>query len=92
MNQFELNKKIEAFIKGKDSKGEHYSPADIAFIQQYEGSGGQGTKGATGEGLLYEFYTPQYIVNLMWKLAMRHGFDAKNLDILSTKIAAKGDA
>ena len=34
MNQFELNKKIEAFIKEKDSKGEHYSPADIEFIQQ----------------------------------------------------------
>ena len=60
MNQFELNRKIEAFIKAKDSKGEHYSVEDIEFIQQYEGDGGQGSKGATGEGLLYEFYTPCY--------------------------------
>ena len=86
MNQFELNRKIEAFIKAKDSKGEHYSVEDIEFIQQYEGDGGQGSKGATGEGLLYEFYTPQYIVDLMWKLAMRHGFDAKG-NILEPSLA-----
>lgn len=86
MNQFELNRKIEAFIKAKDSKGEHYSAKDIEFIQQYEGDGGQGSKGATGEGLLYEFYTPQYIVDLMWKLAMRHGFDAKG-NILEPSLA-----
>ena len=86
MNQFELNRKIEAFIKAKDSKGEHYSAKDIEFIQQYEGDGGQGSKGATGEGLLYELYTPEYIVDLMWKLAMRHGFDAKG-NILEPSLA-----
>ena len=39
MNQFELNRKIEAIIKTKDSKGDHYSAEDIEFIQQYEGDG-----------------------------------------------------
>jgi type I restriction-modification system DNA methylase subunit len=77
VNQFDLNRKIETFIQDKDSKKSAYSMEDIAFIQGYEGDGGQGSKGAKGEGLLYEFYTPAYIVNLMWKLAMRHGFDAK---------------
>lgn len=86
MNQFELNRKIEAFIHEKDNNKSSYSLEDIAFIQGYEGDGGLGSKGAKGEGLLYEFYTPDYIVNLMWKLAMRHGFDAKG-NILEPALA-----
>jgi type I restriction-modification system DNA methylase subunit len=75
MNQYQLNKVIEAFIRDKDSKAESYSLADIEFIQQYEGSGGQGSKGATGEGLLYEFFTPDYICQLMYELAVHYGYN-----------------
>ena len=75
VNQYQLNREIETFIRDKDSRNESYSQADIEFIGQYEGSGGQGSKGATGEGVLYEFYTPAYLVELMWKLAYRYGFD-----------------
>ena len=74
MNQFELNKKIEALIKKKDAAGDSYSQSDRDFIVQYEGSGGQGSKGASGEGVLYEFYTPEKICELMWLLAYRYGF------------------
>jgi type I restriction-modification system DNA methylase subunit len=74
MNQFELNNKIEALIKKKDATGDTYSQADKDFIAQYEGSGGQGSKGASGEGVLYEFYTPEKICELMWLLAYRYGF------------------
>lgn len=38
-----------------------------------EGAGGQ--KGATGEGILHEFFTPQYIADAMWKLAEKYGYD-----------------
>ncbi len=86
MNQLELNCKIEALIREKDSKGESFSIDDLALIRQYEGSGGQGSKGATGEGLLYEFYTPDYIVDLMWELAYRYGFD-KSGTVLEPSIA-----
>jgi len=79
MDQYELNKKIEAFIEEKDSKKESYSKKDIDFIQQYEGSGGQGKKGASGEGVLYEFYTPEYICELMYKLALHHDYDGGNI-------------
>jgi type I restriction-modification system DNA methylase subunit len=79
VNQYTLNKQIEAFIREKDSKKETYSSDDIAFIQQYEGSGGQGSKGASGEGVLYEFFTPDYIVDLMWELAYKHGFDKEGI-------------
>ena len=74
MNQFELNNKIEALIKKKDAAGDSYSHSDKNFIAQYEGSGGQGSKGASGEGVLYEFYTPEKICELMWLLAFRYGF------------------
>lgn len=77
VNQYELNKQIEDFIHEKDLKGDSYAADDIAFIQQYEGSGGQGSKGASGEGVLYEFFTPDYVVELMWELAFRHGYNAK---------------
>lgn len=75
MNQFQLNKEIEAFIQEKDSRQESYSLSELDYINKYEGSGGQGKHGATGEGVLYEFYTPRYISELMWNLASSIGFD-----------------
>ncbi len=79
MNQFQLNKKIEYFIKAKDSKKENYSQEDIAFINQYEGAGGQGTKGAKGEGVLYEFYTPDFVCELMYKLAVHYDYSGGSI-------------
>jgi type I restriction-modification system DNA methylase subunit len=76
MNQFELNKQIQQLILNKDKAGEAYSFDEKKFIAQYEGSGGQGSKGATGEGVLYEFFTPDFVCELMWKLAYRYGFKA----------------
>jgi hypothetical protein len=76
MNQFELNKQIHDFILKKDKAHEAYDFEDRKFIAQYEGSGGQGSKGATGEGVLYEFFTPDFVCELMWKLAYRYGFKA----------------
>jgi len=75
MNQYQLNKAIEDFIRDKDSRSEPYSLADIAFIQGYEGAGGLGSKGASGVGVLYEFFTPDYICELMYELAVRYGYD-----------------
>jgi hypothetical protein len=85
-NQYQLNRDIEAFILDKDSRKENYSQADIDFIRQYEGSGGQGSKGASGEGVLYEFYTPDYIVELMWQLAFHYGFEGSGT-VLEPSIA-----
>jgi type I restriction-modification system DNA methylase subunit len=76
MNQFELNKQIQQLIQNKDKASQDYSEKDKQFIAQYEGSGGQGSKGATGEGVLYEFFTPDFVCELMWKLAYRNGFKA----------------
>ena len=85
-NQYQLNLEIESFIKDKDSRKESYSQADIEFIQKFEGSGGQGSKGATGEGVLHEFFSPSYICELMWKLAFHYGFDTSGT-VLEPSIA-----
>lgn len=74
MNQVKLNEEIKRFIEEMDAKHADYSAADIAFINQYEGSGGQGSKGATGEGLLYEFYTPEYLVDYLYEFAVKYGY------------------
>lgn len=74
MNQLELNKQIEALITTKDKRGERFTKADLDFISTYEGSGGQAAKGAKGQGILHEFFTPDYICELMWKLARKHGY------------------
>jgi len=74
LNQHELNTEIETFIRNKDAKGESYAPDEVQFVNKYEGSGGQLKHGAKGEGALYEFYTPEYIVKLMWELATAHGY------------------
>lgn len=74
-NQYQLNKEIEEFIDQKDFEGTKYTLVDIDFIGQYEGSGGQASKGAKGRGLLDEYYTPVYIANYMYQLAIKHGYD-----------------
>jgi type I restriction-modification system DNA methylase subunit len=75
ISQHQLNEDIKDFITAKDAKGAKYTEEDKAYIRQFSGSGGQGKQGATGEGVLYEFYTPEYIVGYMWQLAFKHGFD-----------------
>ena len=77
MNQYELNQNIEMFIRNRDAISGTYSPGEMDYIRQYEGAGGLGSRGASGEGVLYEFYTPDYVVNLMWELARYHGFNGK---------------
>jgi type I restriction-modification system DNA methylase subunit len=63
------------FIAKRDASTGEYSLSEIAYIQQYEGSGGLANKGARGMEILYEFYTPDYVCDLMHSLAMTYGYD-----------------
>lgn len=74
MNAFQSNTKIESFIKKKDAAGQRYSQADKAVISSYEGSGGLASRGARGQGLLHEFYTPSWLCQKMWQLAKHYGY------------------
>jgi type I restriction-modification system DNA methylase subunit len=75
MNPHQLNTEIENFIAERDASGGEYSTTDIAYIQQYSGSGGLASKGARGVEILYEFYTPDYVCDLMHSLAQTYGYD-----------------
>ncbi len=75
MTQFELNKEIETFVEKTGNDKNSYTSDDLDYIRQYTGAGGQGKHGAHGEGVLYEFYTPDYICNLMYQQAIAHGYD-----------------
>lgn len=75
-NQYEVNQYIQSFIAQKDDKGEGYTDTDKELIARYSGSGGLASKGAKADaGLLYEFYTPEWLCALLWKLAFHHGYD-----------------
>lgn len=73
-NQHEVNQAIEKLITEKGDTG-LYTPDEKLFIRQYSGSGGLAKQGATGNGILYEFYTPEYLCNLMYELAIKYGYD-----------------
>lgn len=76
-NQVELNEAIAKFVQEKDRNKESYNQQEKEFLRRYTGSGGQ--KGQSGEGILYEFYTPDYICDLMYNLANSHGYDGGNI-------------
>lgn len=74
-NGYELNRAIERLIDKKNSdKPESYSSEEKRFIANYSGMGGFEKYGATGKGLLYEYFTPDAIVQKMWALAYKNGF------------------
>ena len=74
-NQHELNKDIELLIDRKDSEKSSFSEEEKNYIRKYTGSGGLIKQGATGQGILYEYYTPDSIIKKMWGLAYHFGYD-----------------
>ncbi len=81
-NPYQVNRAIEKLLNAKGSEQENYTPDEINFISYYSGYGGlekQG-KGEFSEdelkGLLYEYFTPDEIVQKMWGLAYKYGYGA----------------
>ena len=66
------NQNIEKFIHEKDSKGQSYSKADIEFVSHYSGKGGSKE---SDEGILHQFYTPDWVCEIMYRLAVYHGYN-----------------
>lgn len=71
-NPFTLNKAIEELID--ELTPQSITPEQKTFISYYSGYGGLEKFGATGKGLLYEYFTPTDIVKKMWGLAYKHGY------------------
>ncbi len=74
MNQYELNKEIEAFITKKDKQKTSYTKKDIEYISQYAGYGGLAKFGAKGRAILDEYYTPPLICEKMFEKAKEFGY------------------
>jgi type I restriction-modification system DNA methylase subunit len=65
---------VEALIREKVSSRVPFTEEEKDFFRKYEGAGGTGLR--EERGVLDEFYTPAYITQLMWELALHHGFQA----------------
>jgi hypothetical protein len=71
-NQFEINKAIEELVQ--NIPADKLTPEEKGFIGYFAGYGGLEKYGATGKGLLYEYFTPSVIAKKMWGLAYKYGF------------------
>lgn len=71
-NQYELNKAIEALLT---EKKDNYSSDEKNFIRKYSGYGGLDKYGKTGKGGLFEYYTPKEVIEKMWALAYKYGYN-----------------
>jgi hypothetical protein len=74
-SQHDRNKEIEKLIDRKDRNKEFFSEEEKNQIRQYSGSGGLINQGATGKGVLYEYYTADTIIKKMWDIAYHYGYD-----------------
>lgn len=72
-NQYELNKAIEALLT--DRPDSEYSSDTKNFIRKYSGYGGLDKYGKTGKGGLFEYYTPREVIEKMWALAYKYGYN-----------------
>jgi type I restriction-modification system DNA methylase subunit len=72
--RFETNKKIESIIDAKKESGVDFTTEDKELFQLYSGYGGLISQGASGAGILYEYYTSYPIIEKMWGLAYKYGF------------------
>ena len=73
-NQYVLNKAIEELLDSKTDNNS-FSSDEKNFIRKYSGYGGLDKYGTTGKGGLFEFYTPSEIIEKMWALAYKFGYD-----------------
>jgi uncharacterized protein YqiB (DUF1249 family) len=77
--KLELNKSIEKLIAEKDQEGSSFNEEEKNYIRQYTGSGGLIKEGAAGRGVLYEYYTPDIVVQKMWGMAFKYGYDGGSI-------------
>lgn len=54
-----------------------YTQDEIESLRQYTGSGGKEAAGATGKGLLSEYYTPKAVTDRIWAIVKKLAPDAK---------------
>jgi hypothetical protein len=74
-NDFEINKAIEALLDQKwNDPVEKWSADEKEFIGNYSGYGGLDEFGEISKGSLFEYYTPEKVIEKMWALAYKYGY------------------
>ena len=85
-NQYTINQQIEKLVQENGTDRSKYSESELAMLGQYSGHGGLKDEYMDDfkagnikdlQGFLHEFYTPEMIVEKMWGLAYKHGFEGK---------------
>ena len=76
---FTRNQRIEELIDSKGARRDDpdaYTEDEKAELATFAGYGGLEKYGEdkSGRGLLYEFYTPWEVVEIMWRLCVKHGY------------------
>ena len=79
-NQYYLNKAIEQLIDWNiDNNNSKFSVEEMKFLEKYSGYGGLQaiTKklSVREKGIMTEYYTPDPLIQTMWGLAYKHGFE-----------------
>lgn len=97
-NPFEKANAIEQMLDEKGEDPNNYSVIEKKFISEYTGIGGMEKYGAkqrdvgSGKdfdtGLLYEFFTPNDLCELMWGLAYKHIGEHQIKDCLEPSMGA----
>jgi 16S rRNA G966 N2-methylase RsmD len=66
-----INEQVEAILEATNysSNSADYSQEDRELMANYTGAGGKESVGATGRGLLDEYYTPVEVINNIWDIA-----------------------
>ncbi len=52
---------------------------DLSILSQYEGAGGLNEKDRSASGILHEFYTPNNVIEKVWKIADTYAPNAKTV-------------
>ena len=71
-NQYKVTQFIESMIDEKGMDSNNYTTIEKSFLQRYSGIGGLQKYGAKGKGIMWEYYTPKNVADIMWKLAYKH--------------------
>ena len=53
-------------------KDDEFTEEDKKILAQYEGAGGLGEENSSASGTLYEYYTPQKVVDKVWQLVDKY--------------------
>jgi type I restriction-modification system DNA methylase subunit len=74
-NQYALNKAIESLISARGDNYQNYTAEEKIFLSKYSGYGGLSEFGEAGKGAFFEYYTPRTIIEKMWALAYKYGYN-----------------